>query len=527
MDKKWRRVFVTILLLMSFFTAGNSFAGTNDLAKQADKIIRDAERKMFSGKNTEADVLLNEAASLIDQGKAEDPNNQKIIQVEKKFERTRSAVDKKLGSAAVKPLSSGPALPPKPKSKGMSSQSSETIETAKTSSASKLPSGVTKRLKDITKALNNAEKYASENAKKANYQLNKASELFDEIEQNYKGQFDPVDPDFATVQTRFNELTGKVNDQGAAEAKAKTDAAEAKAANEKQSEEWVTKFQGYLSYTGQEGYNPDQVVFVPGTSEPEKFADAQKRYEAFKAFYEEYKKTEFPNGRTWKLEDLADNQAPLRLKNFEEGFASRIESVSGDAEKDIDTAMGQLEKDNGWRSDKTIKPNLVDHKWMTSIREATQKVITALGESDPRGNEIQAKFDALVAKDNENRQIRKERTFMTPDRYTGNDLNELKKKAESLVKKDKKEGGDPLRCTITSENWQEQTVKEWTDTTKTTWRIRTTRSVTSQVAARTSDGIRLITVALAKDKQSDGKWGALYGNLHQYSDPMLESNVNK
>jgi len=268
-------------------------------------------------------------------------------------------------------------------------------------------------------------------------------------------------------------------------------------------------------------------VFVPGTSETDKFADAQKRYEVFKSFYEKYKQTTFPNGKTWELEDLADNQAPRRLKDFKEGFASRVESVSGDAETEIDKALRQLEKDNGWRSDQTIKPNIVDPKRMTSIREATRKVMAALGNADPRRSEIQTKFDALVAKDKQNRQIRKERTFMTPDGYTGGDINELKKKAESLVKKDKKEGGVPLRCTIISENWQELTKEEWTDTSKTKWRIRITRSVTAQVAAETPSGVRLITVAIAKDKQSDGSWTALYGNLHQYADPMLESNVNK
>jgi len=70
-------------------------------------------------------------------------------------------------------------------------------------------------------------------------------------------------------------------------------------------------------------------------------------------------------------------------------------------------------------------------------------------------------------------------------------------------------------------------VEEWTDTSKTVWRIRTTRNITGQVAANTPNGVRLITVALAQDKQSDGSWGVLYGNLHQYYDPMLESNVNK
>ena len=116
---------------------------------------------------------------------------------------------------------------------------------------------------------------------------------------------------------------------------------------------------------------------------------------------------------------------------------------------------------------------------------------------------------------------------MTSDRYTGGDIGELKKRAEALVEKDQKEGGKPLRCTIISDDWQEETVEEWADTSRTTWRVRTTRSITGQVAAKTADGVRLITVALAKDKQSDGSWGALYGNLHQYSDPMLESNVKK
>lgn len=527
MDAKLARAVVAILMAMLFLTAGQAFAGADDLGKQADKIIRNAERNMFNGKNEEADALLNEAATLIEQGKAEDPKNSRIMRAEKDYARIRKNVDKKLGRTAMKPSSSGPALPPKPQAKGMPEKTVDTAKAVKTTDGDKLPAGVKKRLQEITGHLNSAERYASSNAKNANHKLQQAVPLFDEIEKNYGGKFDPAHPDFVAVQKRFDELTAQVAAQGAVEAKAKADAAGAKAAKEKQSAEWIAKFQEYLAYPGQEGHNPEKLVFVPGTSEPEKFADAQQRFEAFTEFYEEYKRTEFPNGKTWELEDLADNQAPLLMKNFTESFADRVASVSGHAEKEIDAAMRQLEQDNGWKSDKTVKPNLIDHKWMSSIREATQKVLAALGESDPKRQEIQAKFDALVAKDNENRQIRKERTFMIPDRYTGNDIDELKDKAESLVQNDKQEGGTPLRCTIISENWQEETVEEWTDTSRTTLRIRTTRRLTSQVAAKTADGVRLITVALAKDKQRDGGWGPLYGNLHQYSDPMLESNVNK
>jgi hypothetical protein len=164
---------------------------------------------------------------------------------------------------------------------------------------------------------------------------------------------------------------------------------------------------------------------------------------------------------------------------------------------------------------------------MSSIEEATKRVVSALGSEDPEAKAIQARFDALVARDGENRQVRKERTFMTPDRYAGEDAEALKEKAEALVKSDAKEGGVPLRCTVISEQWKEETVDEWTDTSKTKWRRRTTRRITAQVAAKSPEGVRLVTVALAQDKQSDGKWGPLYGNLHQYSDPMLEANVNK
>ncbi|EKD25997.1 MAG: hypothetical protein ACD_79C01415G0004 [uncultured bacterium] len=383
-------------------------------------------------------------------------------------------------------------------------------------------------MQDITVHLNNAERYTGKDAKNAKYKLQQAAEIFDEIEKKFGGQFEPSHSDFTAVKNRFTELSKKADEQGVSEENTVAAAAGSEEAKERQAAEWIPKFREYLSYEGQEGHNPSKLVFVPGTSEPEKFSDAQKRYEAFKAFYEGYKKTDFPNGKTWELEDLAENQAPLRIKSFEGEFGSRIESVAGDAGNEIDAAMGQLEKDNGWKFDKTIKPNLVDHKWMTSIQEATQKVIVALGEGDPKRKEIQEKFDALVAKDRENRQIRKERTFMTPDRYAGDDIEELKKKAESLVKNDKAEGGDPIRSTIISENWQEQTFDEWTDTTQTTLRKRTTRSVTGQVAAKTSDGgVLLITVALAKDKQIDGSWSELYGNLHQYADPMLEANVKK
>jgi len=164
---------------------------------------------------------------------------------------------------------------------------------------------------------------------------------------------------------------------------------------------------------------------------------------------------------------------------------------------------------------------------MSSIKQQVNNAITALGRETDKAKNVDHKFKALVAKDQDNREIRKRRTFMTPDQFHGSDIDQIKQKAASLVSANRKEGGQPLRTTIISTDWKEETVWEWVDTSKTAKRWRTTQRVTAQVAAKTGDGVRLVTVAIAKDKQSNGQWGSLYGNLHQYSDPMLEENVHK
>jgi hypothetical protein len=504
------------------------------MAKQADKIVRDAERKMFSGKNEEADGMLREAAALIDQVRTADTENKRIVGVERKHDQVRKNLDKKLKPAAAVSSGGGAKLPQKPDTKAIpdvpavpGKPAAPAVSATQGAGATKLPGGVGKRLKDIDVQLNGAERYLPGNAKQAQYILGQARSLFEDIDRQYGGQFDPAHPDYAGARERFDRLTAEAAVQQAAEEEGKAKAQAAGAAKEEQSREWISRFQAYMSSPGIEGHNPDLLVFVPGTSEPEKFGEAYARYEAFKAFYEEYKNTEFPAGRTDKLIDLADNKAPAHIRYFEERIADRVESVTGYAEKEIDNAMAYLERDNGWKSDNTVKPYLLDHKQMSAIQGAVKNMNAALPADDTARKRVQGKFDALAAKDKANREIRKQRTFMKPDRYKGKDIKALKGKAESLVKNDAKEGGAPLRTTIISEDWDEKTVEEWTDTTKTAWRRRTTRSITAQVAAKTGDGVRCITVALAKDKLSDGTWGPLYGNLHQYSEPMLEANVGK
>ena len=112
---------------------------------------------------------------------------------------------------------------------------------------------------------------------------------------------------------------------------------------------------------------------------------------------------------------------------------------------------------------------------------------------------------------------------MKPDAYAAGDLADLKKAAEQFVLK-AQPGARVLRTTLISPDWNEERVVEWTDTTQTALRHRTTRSVTAQVAVKKNADTLLQTVHLGQDLKSDRTWGPTYGHV-MFTDPMLEANV--
>lgn len=280
--------------------------------------------------------------------------------------------------------------------------------------STKLPVGVIKRLNNIDYRLNGAEQHISSNTKSAANLLKLSAEIFAEIEKLYAGQFDQSHPDFVVVKNRYDNLLNRVNTKSTAEAKTQGNTPASKKSKFRQSAEWVAKFKSYLSYSGEEGYDPDKSVYVPSISEPEKFAEAQRRYDAFKAFYAEYKQVEFPDGKTKELDELADNFAPARLAIFESDFSDRKASFANGADNQITAAMEQLEKDNGWQRDKNIPPPVLDPKRLLKIRDNVERVASILG-NDPNTKAIRAKYAALVAKEQANRKILEERTQPSPD----------------------------------------------------------------------------------------------------------------
>ena len=226
MDTKWGRTIVAVLVALSFLAAGQAFAGADDLAKQADKIIRNAEKMMYSGKNAEADALLNEAAALIEQGKAEDPNNKKILQTEKKFTRIRTNVDKKLGKTESSASPSAQKLPPKPQSKAMSSKSSAPAAAATASSRGQAPLRGEKEAEGHRPAYGPGRTLCRQGRQKRGIQTPAGRESFlRKLKRTTAVNSTRPNLTIAAAKNRFNELSGKVEEQGAAESKAKADEA--------------------------------------------------------------------------------------------------------------------------------------------------------------------------------------------------------------------------------------------------------------------------------------------------------------
>lgn len=79
------------------------------LSKEASKLLRNAEKSMFSGKNDEAMKQLTEARSLIDKIKAGDPENSQLSSLEKKYGQIQKKLDAKAAKAS--PAPTGTAQP--------------------------------------------------------------------------------------------------------------------------------------------------------------------------------------------------------------------------------------------------------------------------------------------------------------------------------------------------------------------------------------------------------------------------------
>jgi len=295
---------------------------------------------------------------------------------------------------------------------------------------------------------------------------------------------------------------------------------EARSRQEQACRKWVDAMRAYAEV----GAGSPKYLVVGCTANESEITQRSALLEEAKSFWVEYQKAEFPHGKSAELLSL-EEQMQQRLAQMPESLRQSRALVSADIDKEFTRVLDYLTTDTGWRTDPTKMPNLVMERDVAPLREALQRYAGIAGVDAAKLATLRDTLGKIEQQDKANRAVRAERTYLRPDQYEGDDADALRRKAQAIVAE--KAQGKALRTTLPNDTWKEESVVEWTDTTRTALRYRNTRSMTAHTAAKAPDGkVYLHAVHLACDRQSDGSWGPLYGHI-MWSDWMAEKNVEE
>lgn len=479
------------------------------LARDADKALRESQRMMFSGKLEESQTQLAAAADLIEKIRAIDPDLTQLKSLESKYAKQKGDLDRRLPKA--------PAGAP-----------AEVEAPAATTSTDKLPGGVTHRLKQIDRTLTRGEQVltketaASDDWKAAQLEsiVDQAKGFVDEIMSGYGDRIPPGHPEVQARRERIAGLESQTQQFKADAASREVAAAQKEAQRQAQSDEWLAQFGPYLAGPGQSGHDEAKYLIPSGTEEVEELKRRKTIYDQAAALFAEYKEAAFPNGKTDELERVEKDLA-YALDNFAQGYQASLEGLYAQAQEKVEQALRWLDQEEAKEDGERQPAPLPAH-----LAQDIQNSIAKAAAADPQEAqkaEIEQQWANIQRRADRLRQLRQERTWMTPDQFQGEELAAIKAKAAEFLQREHP-ATQVLRTTVISPDWKEERVLEHTDTTRTEIRYRITRSVSAQIAGKRERGVFLHTLHVAQDKGTDGAWGAYYGHV-MFIDPMLEENV--
>ena len=488
------------MLLLLFVLSGLTLQASDikQLERDISKEIRMSEKMMYKKDMDAAIGHMDKAKEMIESIKKQDPENRRIRKLQMKYDRYQKTLNRKM----------------KRESSSHSSKRSSTSSTSsKTAAKGKLPGGVKHRLKKIDKFLDEVDGGSS-------YRLEEIDRLMDEISKNYSGKFSPDHPDFKSVTDRISSAKSGVESGKKQKAQAKQEEQGKQAAAKELSKRWALKMHPYIAIYTEVGY--DEAKYLTGFS-------SKGLYDEAMSVYKQYLKIDFANAQTFEVKDAA-RKLKYSLDSFEESSAAQQKNV----EKTIDDKISffnkrikdRVAKDDGKTAPLPLQKDMIP-EIQNLIAKAEKK-----GIDNGKISSWKQHVSNLQKQNNRLIKLKIDRTLMTPDQF-GNDqeASDLKVQAVIFMKNNCKTRGNfskvkALRTTIIKDRWDEERVWEYTDSTKTQRRHRTTRSIRAQVAGKEDGTVYLYWVHMSKDLQSAGKWGPLKGHV-MYRDEMLEKNVNK
>ncbi len=371
------------------------------------------------------------------------------------------------------------------------------------SAQTKLPGGVTSRIKKINDYLASVENrlktgYADRN------NLEKAVDTLEEIKKGYPANVSA--PEVAAAEKRIADLTKMIKELEAGKLKAQASVPDPAAA-EKILVDWADRLSVYKAdeRPGSKGN------FGIPTEDIDTLLADKPLYEEAIGLYSEF------------LKSGIDKDSHFRLREAEYDIRVAMQNYESSRGRIPDMAMEKLDATLQWMSERQTTGASV------SLPKEERRIITLLVENATRLLPDSDKVKSLNLKKAElDRRMEEtdgtilENRTMQADQYKGQDSAALKKLAQSIVQKGAKDVA-VLKVNITSAAWTRESVEEWTDTTRTALRRRITDNLYAQVAVRLGKDCYLYTVYLGKDT-IDGVENALAGHV-MFKDRLLEKNI--
>ncbi len=390
-----------------------------------------------------------------------------------------------------------------------------------------LPGNVSFKLRDVERVVDRAERTIAvdhiaevDKIAAARSGAAEARGVMAELERRYAGKYDPQHPEIVAMAGRIGALEATAQGREAARAESQAAAAAQASSASAASADWLARLQPYVIGIGRSGHNPAKYLVPSATYEAEEMQRRLAIHAVASADLETYRQAQPGANATDELQQVVSTLAAA-LQEFGDSCAQYAANDLAEADRrlnDMETFCQAQEAKMG--HGETIL--FLDRFQMEQAQNVVDRA-AGLSKDTARIDALRNRLQALTQADSRLRAARAADTRLRPDAYTGNDAAELKKAAEDVVAK-AAPGCRRLKTILATPDWRIESVVEWTDSTRTALRHRTTRSVVAECAARVNADTRLYTIHLSQDRQPDGRWGAIQGHV-MFTDPMLEANV--
>ena len=478
----------------------------DELSREINKDLRNAQGLMFKGKTQEAQGLLENIQSKMEQLKAADPNHRSLKGLQGKCDKLQKDLSRRLAKEGT-PKATEPA--------------------AQKASSDKFPAGATRCIREIDRAIKQAETSLNRTTgtpdsriKQARYDMKKAEMYWEDLQKKYPET--DQHPDVVAAKERLDAFYAKIESYEKGAASEEQQAAQADAKKEAACVVWIEKLRPYVASRNEEGYVPEK-EFISGYTENAE--DMNHRMELFAEasnLFSEYQKASFPQGKSDQLQSV-EKKLVYKLETFKKELDVAAEAYFQKVTNELKRGEAFLAKNKERCKDGKTKPYLLNASVIDNLARDISWA-ESLKPGDSRLPGLQEQFANLKKEQSRWRERMIETTVMLPDKFSGKESNALKDKAKDVVK-GKFSDAELLRVNVISPDWKEERVLEFTDTTRSAVRYRITRYVTVQAAAKRGSDCYLYSVYIGKDRRSDGSWDAYKGHI-MFTDRMLEKNVN-